>query len=72
MDELGKDFVFKIKWDQVEKVQVHGIVRETHARDFIHPTMLEIQFGNSQMMGECILTDGWDRSKKNDGYDQRG
>jgi hypothetical protein len=71
MDKLRDDVVAKIKREQVEEVQVHGVVRENHVRDFIHPTMLEIQFGNSQMMGKRISADRRDRTEDNDRYDQR-
>jgi hypothetical protein len=57
MDVFGGDIVAKIKRDQIEEIQVHGIVRKNHVRDLIYATMFEIQFGNSQMMGEGIFAD---------------
>jgi len=46
MNEFGENVVPEIERNEVEKVQIHGIVRERHERNFIHASVLEIQLWN--------------------------
>jgi hypothetical protein len=57
MDKFWNYIIAKIKGDQIEQIQIHGIVRRDHERDFIYTPMLEIQFGDSQMMSKGIFAD---------------
>ena len=65
MNEFRNYVIAKIKGDHIKKIQIHGIVGENDRWDFNHTPMLEIEFRDSQMMGEGIFTDRRHTGKDN-------
>ena len=58
MNEFGENVVTEIKGNEVEQVQIHRIVGKRHERNFMHPSVLEVQFRDSQVMNEFVFSHG--------------
>jgi hypothetical protein len=58
VDKIGNDVVFEIKGDEIEQVDVHGIVGEYGPFYFIKSTIDQPEFGNGQMMDKGITSEG--------------
>jgi hypothetical protein len=71
MNEFGENVVTKIQGNEVEQIQVHGIVRERHERNLKHPSVLEIQLRDSQVMNELVFAHGRDEGKEDDGKNHK-
>ncbi len=65
MDEFGSSVISKVKGNEVEKVQVHGIIGKLDGRDFMYSAVLKVELGHGQMMGERIAADRRHRGKNN-------
>ena len=57
MDEFGNDIISKVKWDQIQKIQVHGVIGEIHKRNLVDSPVVQIKLWNSQMMYKRVPAD---------------
>jgi hypothetical protein len=63
MKIFGKDVTAEIECDGIKQVQIHGKIRKFDGRNFINGPMLQIQFGDIEMMCERISVNWWNISE---------
>ncbi len=66
MNEFWNDVVTEIEGNEIEKIHIHGIVREIHERDFVHAAVLEVEFWDRQVMDQFVLAGTGHTGKNND------
>ena len=54
---LGENVVSEVKRQQVEQIEVHGVVGELDGGDFNHPAVMQVKLGNGQMVGQSVPAD---------------
>jgi hypothetical protein len=65
MNELWNYIIFKIKGDEIKKINVHGVIRKICPRDLIKSSMRKPEFGNGQVMDDGVTGYGRGKIKEN-------
>ena len=68
MDQFWNNIIAEIEGDQIDEVQVHGVVWKRQRGNFVDLSLLKVQFGDIQMMNKGIFADRGHIWKENNGY----